>query len=640
LATERVERRLTAILAADVAGYSRLTGTDEEGTHARLQDHLRSLVDPKITEHRGRVVKNTGDGLLAEFNSVVDAVRCALDVQRGMMERNADVPHEKRIEFRIGINVGDIMIDRGDIFGDGVNVAARLEGVAEPGGICISGAAYEQVRDKVRFAFTDRGNQILKNITHPVHVYALGPNDAVLARMTASKATIRLPGQGIRPLRTTIWYAAGGVTAMVGFVVAVWFAVGVGRGPQVPSTAPRFSMIVLPFANLSGDPAHDYLGDVLTEELTTNLSRIPRSFVIARSTAFSYKGKPVDVKQIGRDLGVRYVLEGSQQQSGNKVRVSAQLIDTESGAHLWADQFDADRADLLEMQDEIVTRLSRALHIQLVEVDAARVARTHPGDLDAEDLAMRCEAALANSLEGTVKVDEGYKFCERALQRDERNVRALILLSIKFITRVLTVQSSDREADIRQADELVSRALAIDANAYGAHHGKAYVLLTQQRFEEAIVEAERALALNPSFVVAYNGLCIASSFLGQPQKAVEYADKAIRLSPRDPLLYVFHFQKAFALSLLHEDDQAIGWLRRAISGAPQWPLPQAFLAATLALTGHEAEAREVLKRYLSLSGTRARTIAQWQQQLPSDNPVFLSYAVRLREGLRKAGLPE
>jgi adenylate cyclase len=640
LSPERVERRLTAILAADVAGYSRLTGLDEEATHVQLQDHLRSLVDPKIAEHRGRVVKNTGDGLLAEFGSVVDAVRCAVDVQGGMAERNAHVPQEKRIEFRIGINVGDIIIDGGDIFGDGVNVAARLEGIAEPGGICISGAAYEQVRDKVPFAFTDRGEQTVKNIAHPVHVYALGANDeAVSGQVPARIETTRSPERGTRRLRSAIRYAAGGLAALV-VAVALWFATGLVTGPPVSSTAPRLSMVVLPFANLSGDPTQDYLGDVITEELTTSLSRIRHSFVIARSTAFTFKGKNVDVKQIGRDLGVRYVLEGSQQQGGNRVRVSAQLIDAETGAHLWADQFDADRADLLEMQDEIVTRLSRALQVRLVEVDAARVARTRPGDLGAEDLAMRCEAVLVNAPAGSDEAEGGYDLCERALQRDERNVKALVNFSFKFLDRVLAVQSPDREADVRRADQLVSSALAIDPNAYAAHHAKAQVLVTQRRFEEAIVEAERCLALNPSFVNAYSDLSTASSFLGRPQKAVEYADKAMRLSPRDPLLYVFHLEKGFALSLLHQDDQAIEWLRRAVAAAPQWPLPQALLASALAMTGHEAEARETLKRYLSLSGTRARTIAQWQGQMPSDNPVFLAYAARLTEGLRKAGLPE
>ena len=405
-------------------------------------------------------------------------------------------------------------------------------------------------------------------------------------------------------------------------------------------TAPRLSVVVLPFSNLTGDAAQDYLGDVITEELTTSLSRIPHSFVIARSTAFTYKGKAVDVRQIGRDLGVRYILEGSQEQGGNRVRVNAQLIDADTGAHLWADQFDADRTDLLDMQDRIATRLSRALQIRLIEVDAARVARTHPGDADAEQLAMRCQAVLVGAHPGSVEAQGGYSLCERALERDERNVRALVSLSFKFTDRILSEQSPDRESDVRQASELVSRALATDPNDYGAHFAKAEILLGQQRFEEAIVEAERSLALNPSFVSAYSALSVASSFLGRPQEALDYADKAMRLSPRDPNLYAFYLNKGFALSLLDQDDQAIGWLRRAVAAAPQWPLPQVLLAAALSLTGHESEARDVLNRYLSLTWTRARTIAQFKEQMPSNNPLFLAFAARFVEGLRKAGMPD
>ena len=405
-------------------------------------------------------------------------------------------------------------------------------------------------------------------------------------------------------------------------------------------TAPRLSVVVLPFSNLTGDAAQDYLGDVITEELTTSLSRIPHSFVIARSTAFTYKGKAVDVRQIGRDLGVRYILEGSQEQGGNRVRVNAQLIDADTGAHLWADQFDADRTDLLDMQDRIATRLSRALQIRLIEVDAARVARTHPGDADAEQLAMRCQAVLVGAHPGSVEAQGGYSLCERALERDERNVRALVSLSFKFTDRILSEQSPDRESDVRQASELVSRALATDPNDYGAHFAKAEILLGQQRFKEAIVEAERSLTLNPSFVSAYSALSVASSFLGRPQEALDYADKAMRLSPRDPNLYAFYLNKGFALSLLDQDDQAIGWLRRAVAAAPQWPLPQVLLAAALSLTGHESEARDVLNRYLSLTWTRARTIAQFKEQMPSNNPLFLAFAARFVEGLRKAGMPD
>jgi adenylate cyclase len=634
-----VERKLTAILATDVAGFSRLVGVDEEGTIARLSSHRRTLIDPKIKKHHGRIVKTTGDGMLIEFASAVDAVRCAAEIQRAMVDRNASVPEEARITFRAGINVGDIVVEGDDILGDGVNIAARLEGLAEPGSICISEDAYRQIRDKLPLPFTDQGEQTLKNIARPVRVYALSAEAvASLPETPMSADAPSPPGKRSGSIRR-IGQALAAAVAVFLAAGVVLFALKPTKGPQPFATVPRFSIVVLPFTSLNGDASQDYLADVITDELTTGLSRIRGSFVIARSTAFTYKGKAVDVKQIAQDLGVRYVLEGSEQQGGNRMRVNAQLISAETAAHLWADQFDTDRADLLTMQDEIVTRLARALQIQLVEVDAARVDRTHPGNLDAEDLAMRCEVVLVNSRSGANE-ESGYSLCEHALRLDERNVRALVDLSFKFISRVIGVQSTDRESDIRKADELVSRALAIDPNAYGAHFAKAEVLLAQKRFEEAIVEAERSLALNPSFVNAYSGLCIANSFLGRPEKSVEYADKAIRLSPRDPLLHVFYLEKGFALSLMDEDGQAIEWLRGAVATAPEWPLPQAMLAAALAATGHEAEAHETLRRYLSLSGVKARTIAQWKAQMPSDNPVFLAHAGRLLEGLRKAGMPE
>jgi adenylate cyclase len=615
-------------------------GADEEGTIARLSSHRRILIDPKIKQHHGRIVKTTGDGMLIEFASAVDAVRCAAEIQRAMVDRNASVPEEKRITLRTGINVGDIIVEGDDILGDGVNVAARLEALAQPGGVCISGTVYDYIRDKLPLPFTDQGEQTVKNIARPVRVYGLSAEAVASLPETPTSVDALSP-----PERR--WGSIRRAGQALAVVVAVFLAAGAAllafkltQAPQPLATTPRFSIVVLPFANLSGDPTQNYLADVITEELTTSLSRIARSFVIARSTAFTYKGKPVDVKQVGKELGVRYVLEGSEQHGSNRVRVSAQLIDAGTGAHLWADQFDTDRAELLQMQDEIVTRLARALQTQLVEVDAARVARTHPGNLDAEDLAMRCEANLYSSRPGSNEWEGAYDLCERALQIDERNVRALVNLSFKFVDRVIEVRSTDRPGDIRRADELVSRALAIDPKAYVAHFAKAEVLLGQRRFEEAIGEAELALALNPSFVNAYSALSTANSFLGRPEKAIDYADKAMRLSPRDPLLFAFYLEKGFASSLLHRDDQAIEWLQRAVAAAPDWPLPQAMLAAALAVTGHETAAHEMLTRYLSLSATTATTIAQWKAQMPSDNPTFLAYAERLTEGLRKAGLPE
>jgi adenylate cyclase len=636
VAGQRVERKLAAILAADVAGYSRLTGLDEEGTLAKFRTFRRELIDPAISAHGGRLVKTTGDGLLIEFHSVVDAVRCAVHLQGAIAERNALTPSDRRLQFRIGIHVGDIVVDDDDLLGDGVNIAARLEAIAEPGGIALSEDAWRQVRDKLPLAFTDRGEQSVKNIARPIRVYDLA------ARSLSAAAAPPAPNVGERRRRLQpSWQAAmGGLGAVLLLAAALWLAIPRLVDVHTSSTPSRFSMIVLPFVNLSGDPAQDYLADVITEELTTSLSRIPNAFVIARSTAFTYKGKAIEVRQIGKELGVRYLLEGSEQRRGDRLRVTAQLIDAETGAHLWADQIDSNRADLLAMQDEIVTRLSRAMQMQLVEVDAARVARARPDNADAEDLAMRCQALVVNALAVKDKLDAAYALCERALQLDARNVRALINLSFTFIDPALELQSTDRAADISRAEELVSRALGIDPNAYMAHFAKAELLMTQRRFDEAIVEAERCLALNPSFVNAYDGLSTAYNLLGQPERAVEYADRALRLSPRDPLLYVLYFEKGFALSLLQQDDEAIDWLRRSIAIAAGWPLPQVLLASELALKGQDAEAHQTIALYLSLSGIQARTVAQWKAQLPSDNPVFLAYYERLLDGLRKAGLPE
>jgi adenylate cyclase len=429
---DRIERRLAAILAADVAGYSRLTGVDEEGTHVQLQDHRRTLVDPKIAEQRGRVVKNTGDGMLAEFSSVVDAVRCALDVQRGMAERNAEVPDEKRIEFRMGINVGDIIIDRGDIFGDGVNVAARLEGLAKPGGICISDDAHRQVRGKFDVTFEDAGERQLKNIARPVRVFRVALDDArpakpIWQRHNAAPAVRRDRWSArVMAIGAAVVLSAGAGGA------ALYFHLG--RTPVVVSQVPdqlakpseRFSIVVLPFANLSGDASQDYLADVISDELTTAFSRFRDSFVISRSTAFTYKGKPIDVRQIGKELGVRYALEGSVQPSGNRLRVNAQLIDTESNAHLWADRFDETRSDLLQMQDAIVHHIAFAIGIKLVE-ERARRALTRAANPNAEDLAWRCSAALMQTLWAS-EHDSAFRLCEQALEIDPENVRALSYL--------------------------------------------------------------------------------------------------------------------------------------------------------------------------------------------------------------------
>ena len=346
----RVERRLAAILAADVAGYSRLTGLDEEGTHVRLRERLRGLADPKISEHRGKVVKHTGDGVLAEFGSVVDAVRCAIEVQRGMAEQNATMPQVKRIEFRIGIHVGDIIVDDNDIFGDGVNIAARLEGIAEPGGVCISDDAQRQVRGKVDFAFEDMGPQNLKNIVEPMRAWRL--------RMNAS-------GSAAAPIEPPV------------------------ESTQALALPDKPSIAVLPFENMSGDPEQEYFADGMVEEIITALSRFKWLFVIARNSSFTFKGKAVDIKEVGRRLGVRYVLEGSVRKASGKVRITGQLIDAVTGAHIWADRFERDLTDIFALQDEVTVAVVSAIQPKLLQTEIAMATRRRPENLTAYDFYLR-----------------------------------------------------------------------------------------------------------------------------------------------------------------------------------------------------------------------------------------------------------
>jgi TolB-like protein/class 3 adenylate cyclase len=449
-------RRLAAILAADVAGYSRLMGADEEGTHERLRAHLRELVDPKIREHRGRVVKNTGDGLLAEFASVVDAVRCAVEVQAGMADRNAAVSANTRIDFRFGVHQGDVVIEENDIFGDAVNVAARLEGLAEPGGICVSARVRGDAAGKLDLAFEDMGQQELKNIARPVRVFALRPQG------TAGLPTARMSLAASSPLR---------------------------------SIAPRLSIVVLPFANLSNDPDQQYFADGITEDLTTDLSRIAGMLVISRNTAFTYQGKRVDTRQIGRELGVRYVLEGSVRRLGNNVRINTQLIDAETDAHIWADRFDLDAAHLLWLQDEVTGRIANALNQELVRAEAAR-STANP---DALDYVLRGRA-VHNRGATRENYAEAIRLYERALTLDPDCVPAKAQLAWVLSARVHNQLADAPLTDLECADKLSSKVLAASPRDAVGHLAKAEVLRARNRYDEAIAEYETAVVLSSMIV--------------------------------------------------------------------------------------------------------------------------------------------
>ena len=411
-------RKIAAILVSDVVGYSRLAGADEDRTLARLRALRSDLIDPAISVHRGRIVKRTGDGSVIEFRSVVDAVRLAIEVQNGMVERNAGLPPERRIEFRVGIHLGDVVEESdGDLMGDGVNIAARLEGVCEPGAICLSEDAYRQVKGRLDLAVADLGPTQLKNIAEPIRVYSLRvgvPAEAKPAMPTGPPAPKRRPM--LLPLAATL------AALLIVIAAGAWYILAAGR--PAPPEAARLSLVVLPFTNLSNDPAQDYFADGVSENLTTELSRLHNSFVIARNTAFTFKGKNLDAKAIGKELGVRYVLEGSVQRDGARVRVNAQLIDAESGAHLWADRFEDDLADLFKLQDEVVARLARALQVELVSAEAQRSLHDRPRNPDAIDLTMRGFALLNEPITKANRLEARDLF-EQALRLDPSNADAL-----------------------------------------------------------------------------------------------------------------------------------------------------------------------------------------------------------------------
>ena len=640
-------RKLAAILVSDVAGYSRLAGADEDRTLARLRTLRSDLIDPIISVHRGRIVKRTGDGSIIEFRSVVDAVRCAIEVQSGMVERNMGLPPERRIEFRVGIHVGDVVQESdGDLMGDGVNIAARLEGIAKPGAICLSEDAYRQVKGRLDCAVTDLGLTQLKNIVEPIRVYSLQVGVPAQAK-PAEPVTPATPAPqkrrlGLAPL------AAALAALLIVVAGGAWWFVNANRPASVamkaPAEAARLSIVVLPFANLSGDSGQDYLVDALTDELTTSLARIRGNFVIARNTAMTFKGKPVDAKAIGKDLSVRYVLEGSVQPSGDRMRVNAQLIDAGSGAHLWAEQFDTPRADLLQTQDAIVTHLTRAIDFQLTEAEAARLKRTPAANRDAEDLALQCGAGQWKAGSVGKEADAAYALCEQALAIDPNNVRALMGLGDKFFMLAALGGSSDPKGDLERADELVSKARALDPDWTWNHDLKGAILRFQARYPEAVVEHERALALDPSNVDALANLGWDYIFFGQFDKSLEYFDKAILTSPHDPWLASFYGGKAWANFGLKRYDQAIDWARQAIAINPNYVhYIHSILVAALALTGHDAEAREALQRYLALPSTGPlKTIAAFKAYYSAQggDPPRVEANERVYDGLRKAGMPE
>jgi adenylate cyclase len=592
---ERVERRLAAILAADAAGYSRLMGQDEEGTHAALIALRREVSDPKIAEHRGRIVKTTGDGLLVEFASVVDAVRCAVEWQRAMALRNADVPAERRIEFRIGINLGDIIIDESDIYGDGVNVAARLEALAEPGGICVSRVVRDQVRDKVDFGFEDLGDQQVKNIARPVRVY-------------------RIPLAEARPHPNPPARA------------------GEGRVGALP-LPDKSSLAVLPFQNMTGDAEQDYFVDGIVEEITTAISRLSWLFVIARNSSFTYKGRAVDVKQVARELGVRYVLEGSVRKAGKRVRITGQLIDTATGAHIWADRVDGALDDIFELQDQVASSVAGAIEPKLRQSEIDRAARKPTESLDAYDLYLR---ALAEFRKWTI---DGWRdtitLLRRALALDPSYAPAAGLFAWCRILQKTNNAVTDQE--IEEGGCLARKAIDLgnedpDALWMG---GWGLLMLAGER-AAGLTAMERAVALNPNCAYAWNFLGWSHAFYNESALATEALQRAIRLSPFDPQSWMFAGGFAHARFAAGRYEEAIEFADRALHAQPR---ATAVLAVRIAASGNFGQleqGRECVRR-LQETAMLSRVMAFRKVAEKMLSPeVFAIYL----KGLRYAGLPE
>ncbi len=588
----RVERRLSAILAADVAGYSRLMHHDEEATHAKLTALLADNVTPAIAEHGGRIVKNTGDGFLAEFSSAVEAVRAAVQFQTCIKELTISEVEDRRIAFRVGINIGDVIVEPHDIFGDGVNVAARLESIAEPGGICISSSAYDQVRGKVGVEFADLGEQNLKNIARPVRAYAV----------------VR---DGFRS------------------------ATQVGRSREGPLSPPRLSIVVLPFANLSGDPEQDYFVDGVTESLTTDLSRISGSFVIGRHTAFTFKGKAVDLKQIGRELNVRYVLEGSVQRSGNRLRVNVQLIDAETGNHLWAERFDKPVTDLFDMQDEIVARLANTLDAQLIAAEARRAERSlHPNSMDLFFQGRACW----NKGFAPEYMTQARDFFERSLALDPNNIDAMVFVAAVHIVVGAGFQTDDRAAHLAVAETTLTKALSHAPNHAFAHLALGVVQSTTNRVAQGVAEYERALALDRNLADAHAFIGEARTYMGRAAETEAHINEAFRLSPRDIFAFNWLLLIGYAKLQLNADAEAVSCFRRSIEANRNYPVTHFALAAALVLLGSLDEARAAAKAGLALD--QSFTIRRYRNGAPSDNPTYLASRERVYEGMRMAGVPE
>jgi adenylate cyclase len=583
-----VARRLSAILAADVVGYSRLIRADEEGTLAALKGIREDIIDPKIAEHHGRVVKLMGDGMLAEFGSVVDAVRNAVAMQQAVAEHQAEVPEDRRIVFRVGVNLGDVVIEGDDIHGDGVNVAARLEGLADPGGICVSGAVHEQVRDRIDLTFEDLGEQEVKNIDRPIRVWRWASD---------TSATASGPAPTTKPLPL----------------------------PDKPSIA------VLPFDNMSGDPEQEYFSDGITEDIITDLSKVSGLFVIARNSSFAYKGANPDVAEVSRALGVRHIVEGSVRKAGNRVRITAQLIDGTTGGHIWAERYDRDLTDIFAVQDEVTREIVGALEVKLTADEKARLAGRGKIVPEAYDYFVRARDR-GNQLTRDA-IGEARAMFERAIEIDPDFAAAYAGLSWAIITEYVNGWRGGLEDELVQGVDLARKAVALDPYEPFAHFALSNAETWRRNFDAAERAAERAVALDPNSAFGQGTLGRARHFAGRPAEAITAFETGMRLDPHFPDIGL-HFLAQAQFSLKRWDEAEANFKRRVLLN-PRTDESWAYLASLYGHTGRAEEARAMWEEVMRVNPDYS--IERMRRILPYKNPEQFEFFV---DGLRKAGLPE
>ncbi len=620
MSQQRVPRRLAAVLAADVVGYSRLMGMDESGTLERLKAHRKEFFEPKIAEHGGRMIKLMGDGALVEFSSVVDALACAVDIQRGMQERNRDQPSGQRIEFRIGINLGDVLVEDDDIYGDGVNVAARLEGLAEPGGICVSEAVHTAAGNKLPFAYEDIGNQRVKNIANPVRVYRV-----LLSGEQADRVT-RISS------RRRFWQAGGYAVVLILVAVTGWQLLTptpqteVLGGPGLATHRP--SIAVLPFQNISGSPDQDYFADGMTDDLITDLSKVSGLFVVARHSSFAYKGQSADVRQVAEDLGVKYVLEGSVRRAGDKIRINAQLVDASTGGHVWAERYDRQMTAIFDLQDEVIEHIVSALAITLTPQETESLTHRSTKNAAAYDHFLRGQALVRTS-----DYQEAREAYEQAVAIDPGFARALGALSLSYTIAAQDGWSVDPHSDIQYALALAQRAHAMDDKIPQIQFALSFAYLINRDHGSAIDAARRALELDPGYADALGLLAWIHSFAGQPQEALRVLGQLKRLNPQ------LNASTLVVLGLAHflsgDFGEAIQAFQSAREINPEEMTNRLYLAAVLSRSGQEAEAQWEATEIAMLNPELS--VDRWIASQPYKDASELS---RLRDDLHRAGLPE